>query len=181
MHSRSTRQDPSPAFSAPRRSQIISPFPLYISLLTLSHRVESIVLVPIDEDEGASWVEVLCDPLCGASLLMALIPGTIQASYGDTNSSQVDEMFVTVPPESLKPRRKSLLSTSTTRRKSTRRASSSGLGGAKTSALMEQSDVIIEEARAMMMSLSQPLLTPEPDIAHALSDPQEQEPEEVKF
>jgi hypothetical protein len=137
-------------------------------------------LVPIDEDEGASWVEILCDPLCGASLLMALIPGTIQASYADTNSSQVDEMFITVPPESLKPRRKSLhtSSASSSRRRSTRRASSGTLSGSvKTSALMEQSDAIIEEARAMMESLSQTSLTLEPERDAGDSPPSAQEQE----
>ena len=135
------------------------------------------MLVPIDEDEASAWVDILCDPLCGASLLMTLIPGAIQSSYDQSKATQVDEMFITVPPESLKPtRRQSLTTSAPPRRKSTRRGSSTslngGLGAKTTSALLEQSDAILEEARAMMTlaqrSLSQeetPRPPPEPESA----------------
>jgi hypothetical protein len=149
--------------------------------------VENIVLVPIDEDEACAWVDILCDPLCGASLLMALIPGAIQSSYDQTKATQVDEMFITVPPESLKPKRRQSLTTSAPpRRKSTRRGSATSLGsavGAKpTAVLMEQSDAIIEEARAMMRSLSQEEIpsSPQEPGGGSASTPELTSPEDAR-
>lgn len=132
------------------------------------------MLVPIDEDEASAWVDILCDPLCGASLLMTLIPGAIQSSYDQSKATQVDEMFITVPPESLKPtRRQSLTASAPPRRKSTRRGSSTSLGGGlgakTTSVLLEQSDAILEEARAMM-TLAQRSLSQE-EIPRSLAEP----------
>lgn len=142
-------------------------------------------MVPIDEDEASTWIDILCDPLCGASLLMTLVPGGLQPSYAEMSSAQVDEMFVTVPPESLKPNRlrkssssgssssgSSSISSTTQRRKSTRRgSSSSSLNGTKTSTLIEQSDAIMEEARAMMSLTQNTLLAPQPQENPEASDP----------
>ncbi len=96
-------------------------------------------------------MDILCDPLCGASLLIPLFPGTFQPSLDNIPPEKLDEIFVTVPPESLKPKRKISTTATMQRRKSTRRGSSSGsAGSSKTSALMEQSDAVIEQAMTMM-------------------------------
>jgi hypothetical protein len=112
------------------------------------------VLVPLSEEEASAWLAIFCDPICGASLLMPLISGakvperrSSMASLDAfaTGGTKLEDMFVTVPPESLKSRRKSVTS-----------SSAGGVASAPqdlssmTSTVMAQSDAAIEHAREMM-------------------------------
>mmetsp|Transcript_8422 Transcript_8422/g.12541 ORF Transcript_8422/g.12541 Transcript_8422/m.12541 type:complete len:796 (+) Transcript_8422:25-2412(+) len=138
--------------------------PRVSGLLSSSRRSESFVLVPLDEDEAGAWVDVLCDPLCGASLLVPLVAGTvltadsrhrassISASLPSLDSSSApvnaEDLFVTVPPEAPKPSRRG--SRHQGRRNSTGRRTSAP--SVSTISLIEQSSAALEEAKAMIQS-----------------------------
>lgn len=118
------------------------------------------MLIPLSEEEASAWLAIFCDPICGASLLMPLLTGakvpdrrgsmSSLDAFSPTGGGKVEDLFVTVPPESLKTRRKSVVSSTGTAGVGSSSGGVSGGHSAVTSSAMTQSNVALEEARQMM-------------------------------
>lgn len=115
------------------------------------------MLVPLSEEEASAWLTIFCDPICGATLLVPLLSGaTIPErrssmssldAFSASATNKVEDLFVTVPPESLRTRRKSVTTTTGLINTSSDTSSPSLQN---TATVMEQSSTAMDLAKELM-------------------------------